>query len=236
MCAARATSVRRASGRRFREGLSEVPSVGLVVHAGLDAGITLSLIVHEATHTIQDWRDLVSTDKFTEADAYVAQAVSAMSSGKQYFLEYPALETAGRLALAGKGVAGNAEWSNAYDAVVRAVEADPLYADTKNRPFKPGDAEKGRDEAKELSSLLGGHQAGRGARRVGGRRGQVRLPKRDRRRHQHVAVTAGAARRAGILDGFIRLMRSGRRAKNLAQRSPWLHLGVLHKFQRWKSR
>jgi hypothetical protein len=126
----------------------------LVVYKGLDPGITQSLIVHEATHTIQDWRDLVSIHKYTEADAYVAQAVAAMSTGKQYFLEYPALEAAGRLVLARKGVAGNAEWATAYDAVVRAVEADPTYAETKNLPFKPGDAEKGSDEAKALGTLL----------------------------------------------------------------------------------
>ena len=143
-----------AAALQSRGGVYFSDSDRLIVYKGLDAGITLSLIVHEATHTIQDWRDLVSTHKYTEADAYVAQAVGAMSSGKQYFLEYPALETAGRLVLAGKGAAGNAEWSKAYDAVVRAVEADPLYADTKNLPFKPGDAEKGSDEAKQLSTLL----------------------------------------------------------------------------------
>jgi hypothetical protein len=126
----------------------------LVIYKGLDSLITLTLIVHEATHTIQDWLDRVSLHKYTEADAYVAQAVAAMSSGKQYFLEYPALETAGRLVLARKGVAGNAEWTKAYDAVVRAVEADPLYAKTKDLPFMPGDAEKGSDEAKALADLL----------------------------------------------------------------------------------
>jgi hypothetical protein len=130
----------------------------LVLYKGLDPALALSIIVHETTHTIQDWRDVVSTHKFTEADAYVAQAVSQMSTGKQYFLEYPALEKAGRLVLAGKGVPGNAEWddkdSGAYAAVVRAVEADPLYADTKNLPWKPSDAEKGKDEAKALSKLL----------------------------------------------------------------------------------
>jgi hypothetical protein len=110
--------------------------------------------VHEATHTIQDWLDRVALHKYTEADAYVAQAVAAMSSGKQYFLEYNALEAAGRLVLAGKGVAGNADWIKAYDAVVRAVEADPTYARTKDLKFTPGDAEKGSDEAKELAKLL----------------------------------------------------------------------------------
>ena len=143
-----------AGALQSRGGVYHSDSNRLIVYKGLDAGITLSLIVHEATHTIQDWRDLVSTHKYTEADAYVAQAVGAMSTGKQYFLEYPAQETAGRLVLAGKGVAGNTDWSNAYDAVVRAVERDPLYAKTKNLPFKPGDVEKGRDEAKALSDLL----------------------------------------------------------------------------------
>jgi len=59
------------------------------------------------------------------------------------------LEKAGRLVLAGKGVAGNAGWATAYGEVVKAVERDPLYAGTKELPFKPEAAEKGTHVARQ---------------------------------------------------------------------------------------
>jgi hypothetical protein len=114
----------------------------------------IGTIAHEATHTIQDWRNAVTTHNYAEADAFVAGTVAAISTGKQYFLEYSVLEKAGRLVIAGKGVAGNAEWQAAYEAVVAAIEADPQYARKAHLAFTPGDAEKGTDEAKVLGQLL----------------------------------------------------------------------------------
>ena len=152
-----------------RGGVYYSDSNHLVVYKGLDAEITRSLIVHEATHTIQDWHNLVSTHKYIEADAYVAQAVGLMSTGKQYFLEYPAQETAGRLVLAGKGVAGNADWSNAYDAV-----SAPWRRTRSTRRQEPsvqaGRCREGPRRGKGAERAAGGYQAGRGARRVGCRR------------------------------------------------------------------
>jgi hypothetical protein len=126
----------------------------LVLYQGLDPAIALPTVVHEVTHAIQDWRDLVSVHKYIEADAFIAGTVASMCTGKQYFLEYPALEKAGRLVLAGKGGAGNVEFASAYGDVVTAIESDPQYAAAKDLPWKPMPSEKGTDEAKILDQLL----------------------------------------------------------------------------------
>jgi hypothetical protein len=137
-----------------RGGLYRSDINRLVIYEGLDPVLKLPTIVHEATHAIQDWRDLVSVHQFAEADAFVAQAVAAISTGKKYFLEYLAQEDAGRLVLAGKGAAGNAEFEAAYLAIVKAIEGDRQYINVKDVPWKPAAKEKGTDEAKILAQLL----------------------------------------------------------------------------------
>jgi hypothetical protein len=137
-----------------RAGLYRSDINRLVLYEGLDPLLARPTVVHEVTHAIQDWRDVVSVHKYIEADAFIAGAVAAMSTGKQYFLEYPALEKAGRLVLAGKGGAGNAEFEGAYGDVVKAIEGDFQYVKEKDLPWKPMPSEKGTDEAKIFAQLL----------------------------------------------------------------------------------
>jgi hypothetical protein len=126
----------------------------LVLYKGLAPEFTMQTIVHEATHTIQDWRNVATTMKYIEADAYIAMAVAALSVSKQPFLEYPAQEAAGRLVLAGKAVPTNAEWMRTYDEVVKAVEGDPTYADNKNLQIKWDEDGKSSDEKALLTDIM----------------------------------------------------------------------------------
>ena len=66
------------------------------------------MIVHEATHAIQDWQDVAAKNKYIEADAYIAGAVADLAQGgnvvaAQTGLIYPAATSAAKLVLAGRG-------------------------------------------------------------------------------------------------------------------------------------
>jgi hypothetical protein len=94
------------------------------------------LIIHEATHAIQDWNDILSVNKYVEADAYIAQAVSgAFMGGKQLVstgdMNDVAFTVAAPLVRAGKATPPTGKdfdaWKDAYMQVVKAVEKHPVY-------------------------------------------------------------------------------------------------------------
>jgi hypothetical protein len=98
----------------------------LILYKGLAPQLSIMSIVHEVTHAIQDWRNLVSGHKYIEADAYIAAAVAALSTDPNCaFLEYPAQKPAAKLVLAGQAFGTNTAWIQAYADVRKAVEADP---------------------------------------------------------------------------------------------------------------
>lgn len=94
------------------------------------------LLVHEVTHAIQDFYDMKGIlTKFTEADAYVAQAVASLIPGQTLTgntpLEKAALKAAGFVQKK-TAVRSNQDWKDAYDEVVAAVAVHPEYAKVKD--------------------------------------------------------------------------------------------------------
>jgi len=124
----------------------------LVLYKGFDDSIAQAIVVHEVTHAIQDWRDIVSMVKYTEADAFVAQAVAKINTGAKYFLEFPEQEKAARLVIAGKAMAGSAEWVAAYDSLVKAIATNWQYRNVANSAFDA--KEKDSDEKKILEEVI----------------------------------------------------------------------------------
>jgi hypothetical protein len=140
----------------------EVKSGGLIKLLGMDEGASynsdfnrlvlytetltfvvtkMMTIVHECTHAIQDWRDVVGvTNKYTEADAYVAGAVAARSLSNAVLSGTGKYQTAANKAapLVVKGTANlnNQEWKTVYGDLVKDVERDPLYARDKDKVYR----------------------------------------------------------------------------------------------------
>jgi hypothetical protein len=109
------------------------------------------LVVHEATHAIQDWLD--KDDLFSwqvETDAYVAQAVAEhtiklKSSEKVGDLARVASDRIGKLLKVGKGLFGN-PFQAACKEVFNAVKVAPLYRDNKDTRF----AEVAKDKKRSV--------------------------------------------------------------------------------------
>jgi hypothetical protein len=78
-------------------------------------------IVHEATHAIQDWRDLRIQKRYAEADAYIADSATLRQQTSRGALEDAAF-TASRLVINGTAQVGNQAWQQAYDDVVKAYQ------------------------------------------------------------------------------------------------------------------
>ncbi|QIG93474.1 hypothetical protein [Bradyrhizobium sp. 6(2017)] len=106
----------------------------LIMYMGFEPEHSKMFAVHEATHAIQDWKDLVrSKIKYIEADGFIAGAVAALSVNKNAIMEHPAETPAAELVLAGQATLRNMDWTTAYENVVKAVKADPFYkADAEN--------------------------------------------------------------------------------------------------------
>jgi hypothetical protein len=88
--------------------------------------------VHEATHAIQDWFNVVSFHKYTETDAYIAERVAAavVPGGTASGSSAPviaALDAAAKLATSGNAPSPGpgtdyADWHTAYLNVVPLIE------------------------------------------------------------------------------------------------------------------
>jgi hypothetical protein len=97
----------------------------LVFPSGVNPTQKVGLIVHEATHAIQDWRDVPHKRMFGEADAYIAQAVAMAAHGVKHPEErHPARVAfdvkAAHLVVRGEANRSNHTWVDAYKAVVKA--------------------------------------------------------------------------------------------------------------------
>jgi len=129
----------------------------LVLYKGPTPLMRKFMIVHEATHAIQDWMDVVSTHKFIEADAYVAQAAAALGVDQSTFdlvQEYPAQLQAAKLVLDRKAVPKNKDWAKVYAELVGQLSKSPTYIGTKDLPWKPAKQEKGKNEKKIFLDIL----------------------------------------------------------------------------------
>ena len=93
----------------------------LFIYDGLNNAERPSTIVHEATHAIQDWRDLRIQARYAEADAYIAGS-STLSKPAFAGALAAAAFAASRLVIGGTAQPGNGAWKTAYDDVVKAYE------------------------------------------------------------------------------------------------------------------
>lgn len=146
-----------AAGLHAKAGLYRSDIDRLVLYKGLPASLTQWTTVHEVTHAIQDWRNVVANHEYTEADAYVAAATAALAVSEaalDAMSEYPAQKDAARLVLGKKANSKNSDWVHAYAAVVRAVKKDPIYKGVIGKKFNTKLNEKGKDEKKILSDLM----------------------------------------------------------------------------------
>jgi len=130
----------------------------LILYTGAWPVLRQFTTVHEVTHAIQDWNDVVANHEFCEADAYIAAAAAALAVDRSTFdamKEYPAQQKAAELVVARKAVPGNPDWIKAYAAVVKAVKADPIYSPVIGTKLKTkGDGEKGKDEKQILADTM----------------------------------------------------------------------------------
>jgi hypothetical protein len=130
----------------------------LIIYKGFGPSLMKWTIVHEVTHAIQDWQDIVSKVKFTEADAFIAAAMTGVGANgviaPDAVIEFPEEKAAAGLVFDGKAVLSNKDWTKAYAAVVKAVEKSGRYSRIKNRPFKPSKDERGKNEKAILADTL----------------------------------------------------------------------------------
>ena len=130
----------------------------LFIYDSLSRDAQAMTIVHEATHAIQDWRNVGTIHKYAEADAYIAGAVAdhATGSGKQS-LSNPIFDVAYRtaqLVIDGAAVSGNAAWTGAYEDVVAAVGRWPGYAAVKDTPVRNTEKGEGSAESDQFDAIL----------------------------------------------------------------------------------
>jgi|EndMetStandDraft_2_1072991.scaffolds.fasta_scaffold53854_1 hypothetical protein len=117
------------------------------------------IIVHEATHAIQDWTDQPISNAHAEADAYIAAGVAAMNIGQAVFDKFnrygETLKGAVNRVRSGAAVADNSTWPDAYADVVTYVENDPLYKDKAKSLFNAKEPKRaGGPEAAEWAKTL----------------------------------------------------------------------------------
>jgi hypothetical protein len=133
-------------------------SEAVFLYEGMPLKNEIPLIVHEVTHSIQDWLDINSKVKYIEADAYIAQAVVCHLLGRKFEedSEKPlpvAFFHAAPMVLEGDGNMNNPHWRPAYLEVVKAVGKHHIYQHKKDDPRKF--KKKGENkERKEFIRLL----------------------------------------------------------------------------------
>jgi hypothetical protein len=93
---------------------------------GMDPRKRRLVIVHEATHTIQDWEDITSLAHDNEADAFIAEAVAELTlypdsrDPDDGDVEKKALAAA-KMVIDKTAIDSNGDWQTAYRNVVTAV-------------------------------------------------------------------------------------------------------------------
>ena len=127
----------------------------LVLYNGVSHNKRTRAIVHEVTHAIQDWSDVVTIHKYAEADAYIAGGVVDHILGaepdKTDILFWTAYKAA-QLVMDGKARSINDKWKSAYNLVVQAVEKSPDYKTIAKAQWSM--AETGGEEKKRMDLIL----------------------------------------------------------------------------------
>jgi hypothetical protein len=131
----------------------------LFIFAGKTPAETAMMIVHEATHAIQDWQDVSAKCKFTEADAYIAGAVADLAQGgsvvsAQTGLIHPPALKAAKLVLAGQANGTDPAWTAAYDDVVAGVLKSDDYKESNEKMFDPTKKDEGAREKTRMDGIL----------------------------------------------------------------------------------
>ena len=130
----------------------------LFVYQSLTPAEETVTVVHECTHAIQDWRNVRSLMKFTEADAFIAGAIADLSrrDGTVVFVG-PIIDKAveaARIVIKGPAVPSNKAWTDAYAAVVSAIEASDEYKDLANVPMLTVEKGEGTRESDAMDLLV----------------------------------------------------------------------------------
>lgn len=81
-----------------------------------------AVVVHETTHAVQDWLDVKTQRRFSEADAYIAQAATMDTPMFSGDLSATAFR-ASRFILNRRALVSNKDWTDAYGKVVKAYES-----------------------------------------------------------------------------------------------------------------
>jgi hypothetical protein len=115
-------------------------------------------VVHECTHAIQDWQNVRSMMRFTEADAFIAGTVVDIARGTDT-LAFTNLITqkavvAARQVLDGPAVLTNASWTSAYTGVVNAIENSEEYREAANDPMITRQSGEGNEESDEMDVIV----------------------------------------------------------------------------------
>ena len=129
----------------------------LFLGSGFSANESAHLIVHEVTHAIQDWRDVNTTNKFAEADAFVAGAVAdavvntvSLRGNPQDNARLAAKDVLDKTALNrhDKG------WNKKYTAIVAEVEKHTDYRAQANMRFRSQEPGEKGSERKVFAKTL----------------------------------------------------------------------------------
>jgi hypothetical protein len=120
---------------------------------------TAMYIVHEATHSIQDWADVSAKNMYIEADAFIAGVVADLAQGGKGTADltdwvWPPAKEAAKLVLAGKASADDKAWTDAYNDVVKQVELDDNYKTSNERMFDPKRKKEGKGEKDQFDKIL----------------------------------------------------------------------------------
>lgn len=118
----------------------------LIVYLKLSDDAFSSVVAHEATHAIQDWQDIRTQRHFIEADAYIAAAATL---DKQLFVDKLSVAAfdASRFVLDHKAQLSNKDWQKAYNAVVKAYDADNSDGAALARETETGETESDQYKA-----------------------------------------------------------------------------------------
>ena len=143
-----------------REGGSYFSSANIMIlnHA-IGRKITL---VHEATHVIQDWKDVKSLVHHEEADAFIAESVARFSAFAKMpdesefdgsTVEGSALGAA-RLIVENKATESNRDWLHAYEKVVATVAKRYKKHGVRITPAERGEGDKERKHFADIRQQL----------------------------------------------------------------------------------
>jgi hypothetical protein len=152
----------RCTAARIQRGVGghyDGASNEMVVYQGFAPDKKKLLIVHEATHAIQDWTDTSILHFHAEADAYIAAGAVALRMGPDVFKDNnrygEALKAAVNAVKYGWAVADNTAWKEAYHDVVTAVSNDDLYKGKKGLRFNANEKKRAKGaEAVEWGKTL----------------------------------------------------------------------------------